>query len=545
MSIPQLIDNRFVVGKQIARGAYSIVFQGTDRRTNLPIAIKFEPTDTDGAQLDAENEALKITNGTVGVPRVYYFGREGPYNVLVTDQLGSGLVQLFNKCGRKFSMKTVCMIAVQMIKQIQAVHKKGLIHRYLRPDNFILGMPESQEAQRIHIIAFGLAKRYLNPATGRHVPYSEGTAFYGSAPYMSINAHLGREQSRRDDLESIGYILIYFLRNTLPWMDLKGSNKLLYERIGERMQATSVPDLCAGLPEEFCEYLRYIHHLKFEQEPDYDFLCTLFKNLLKAIGEEDDGVYDWNRRDEQVSVAGPLKAGPSTDKPLGGNETGIVGARGDDSASPSSGGVSRRSSLSSSLLNMEAAPQPVVEPPVEIRAATRPPITRGSSYDSLLDLPATGLPKSNSRHGVMEHVRTSPRRLSSPGRPSVPELPLRVPPPVGVESNITKPAGIADPASQNLQKDGKSLSARVWKKLRPNRIRTGNREEAVVTVARTKERVVARQRRRQSIASNETTDDESYEEPVRGTGSIVVDDDDSETAVIDICCFCLCFRARH
>ncbi|KAH7930180.1 kinase-like protein [Leucogyrophana mollusca] len=308
MSIPHIIDSRFVVGKQIARGVYSIVFQGTDRGTNLPVAIKFEPTDTDGAQLSAEYKALQITDGTVGVPRVCHFGREGPYNVLVTDQLGPGLVELFDKCGRRFSMKTVCMVAVQMVGThlIQAIHKKGLVHRYLRPHNFLLGMPESQEAQRIHIIAFGLAKRYLDPETGRHVPYNEGTAFYGSAAFMSINAHLGREQSRRDDLESIGYVLIYFLRNTLPWMDSKDSNKLFYERIGEQMQTTSVPDLCAGLPEEFCVYFRYIRHLEFEQDPDYDFLCTLFKNILKAIGEEDDGVYDWNRRDEQVSVCQAL-----------------------------------------------------------------------------------------------------------------------------------------------------------------------------------------------------------------------------------------------
>ncbi|KAH7912780.1 kinase-like domain-containing protein [Hygrophoropsis aurantiaca] len=251
MSIPGVINGQFVVGKQIARGAYSTIFQGTNLQTNQTVAIKFGLTNIDDAQLDREAKALKLTDGTIGVPRAYYFGREGPYNVLVTDQFGLGMGELFETCNRKLSIKSVCMIARLMIKRIQAVHEKGVLHRYIRPENFMFGKPESEEANVLHVIAFGLAKQYRDPETQHHIPYAEGFRFFGSAPFMSINAHLGRQQSRRDDLESIGYVLIYLLLGTLPWMERSSpdtSVRVLYGKVSEKMQTISISDLCDGFP---------------------------------------------------------------------------------------------------------------------------------------------------------------------------------------------------------------------------------------------------------------------------------------------------------
>jgi casein kinase 1 len=139
-----------------------------------------------------------------------------------------------------------------------------------------------------------MGKQYRDPKTEQHIPYREGKSLSGTARYMSINTHLGREQSRRDDLEALGHIFMYFLRGGLPWQGLKAAtNKQKYEKIGEKKQRTAIKDLCDGFPEEFNKYLSYVRNLGFEDTPDYDYLRDLFTQALKNTGEVEDGEYDW------------------------------------------------------------------------------------------------------------------------------------------------------------------------------------------------------------------------------------------------------------
>jgi casein kinase 1 len=139
-----------------------------------------------------------------------------------------------------------------------------------------------------------MAKHYRDPKTKVHIPYRERKSLSGTARYMSINTHLGREQSRRDDLESLGHVFMYFLRGGLPWQGLRAqTNKQKYEKIGEKKQSTLIEELCEGFPEEFGIYMNYVRKLGFEESPDYDFLRDLFAKVLKTLGEQDDGVYDW------------------------------------------------------------------------------------------------------------------------------------------------------------------------------------------------------------------------------------------------------------
>ncbi|KAJ3202763.1 casein kinase I [Entophlyctis luteolus] len=315
-----VVGMHYKVGKKIGEGSFGMVYEGVNVINNQPIAIKFEPRKTDVPQLRDEYRTFKILANSVGVPNVYYYGAEGLYNVLCSDLLGPSLEDMFDLCKRKFSLKTVCMTAKQMITRVQTVHERNLIYRDIKPENFLIGrLPRRSElaakagnnpdpygvvsnhspqnphaAAQIYIIDFGMAKLYRDPKTKQHIPYREKKSLSGTARYMSINTHLGREQSRRDDLESLGHVFMYFLRGSLPWQGLKAAtNKEKYEKIGQKKQNTGIKELCEGFPEEFALYMKYCRELKFEETPDYDYLRGLMNKVLARNGELDDGVFDW------------------------------------------------------------------------------------------------------------------------------------------------------------------------------------------------------------------------------------------------------------
>ena len=247
-----------------------------------------------------------------GIPNVYYFGQEGLHNILVIDLLGPSLEDLFDHCGRRFSIKTVVMVAKQMLSRVQTIHEKNLIYRDIKPDNFLIGRPNTKAQNVIHVVDFGMAKQYRDPKTKQHIPYRERKSLSGTARYMSINTHLGREQSRRDDLEALGHVFMYFLRGGLPWQGLKAAtNKQKYEKIGEKKQTTAIKDLCDGFPEEFNKYLSYVRNLGFEDTPDYDYLRDLFTKGLQNTGEVEDGEYDWMKLNNGKGWDVPQRASQS------------------------------------------------------------------------------------------------------------------------------------------------------------------------------------------------------------------------------------------
>ncbi|PCH38192.1 CK1/CK1/CK1-G protein kinase [Wolfiporia cocos MD-104 SS10] len=294
-STNSIVGSHYRVGKKIGEGSFGVIFEGTNLLNSQTVAIKFESKKAEAPQLRDECRSYRILAGCPGIPQIYHFGAEGLHNVLVIDLLGPSLEDLFDMCGRKFSIKTVCMAARQMLTRVQTIHEKNLIYRDIKPDNFLVGRPGTKAANVIHVVDFGMAKQYRDPKTKQHIPYRERKSLSGTARYMSINTHLGREQSRRDDLESLGHVFMYFLRGSLPWQGLKAAtNKQKYEKIGEKKQTTPIKELCEGFPEEFGIYLNYVRKLGFEETPDYDFLRELFAKVMKNNNDADDGVYDWN-----------------------------------------------------------------------------------------------------------------------------------------------------------------------------------------------------------------------------------------------------------
>jgi hypothetical protein len=146
----------------------------------------------------------------------------------------------------------------------------------------------------VHVIDFGLAKRYRDPKTHQHIPYREHKNLTGTARYAAINTHLGIEQSRRDDLESLGYVIVYFLRGCLPWQGLRAATKRQkYEKILERKMSSPVESLCRGFPAEFTAYLHYCRALRFDDKPDYGYIKKLFRELFVREGYTYDYQFDW------------------------------------------------------------------------------------------------------------------------------------------------------------------------------------------------------------------------------------------------------------
>lgn len=342
-----IIADRFSTRRKLGSGSFGDIYEAWDEESDHPVAIKFERRDSPHALLKFEYNVYRRLRNVVGIPYVWCYREdayqrciatrhaaayelsyssgaspaaeaemegdhhEPPvpvilYNAMVMELMGKSLEGLFRDFRKRFSLKTVLMLADQMLTRVEAFHESDFVHRDIKPENFMMGVREN--APVVYLIDFGLAKRYRHyPNTGKtgktlqdeelstHIPYTTNKRLTGTPRYASVNTHAGVEQSRRDDLESLGYVVMYFLRGNLPWQGVTADNKdEKYERIRDIKARTSIAELCRDFPTEFMLYFDYCRHLYFEDRPDYLYLRRLFRRLFRRCGYRWDYVYDWD-----------------------------------------------------------------------------------------------------------------------------------------------------------------------------------------------------------------------------------------------------------
>jgi serine/threonine protein kinase len=270
----KLIIDKYAILSNIGKGAFGDVFRASRISDNIDVAMKIEKKSFDSDKLLLEYEIYKKIHKSgfkCGTPKIYEFLQTMDYNILIMELLGNNLDDLFNRSNKVFSISTVLFLGINIIRLISELHKIGYVHRDIKPNNFLVGLKNNQ---KIYLTDFGLSKKYI--INGHHIDESFNHGMVGTARYSSINMHMGFEPSRRDDLESIGYMLIYFAKGNLPWQGLPKDKKNFFDRIFDVKLSTKLNSLCGNLPKCFISYIEYCRSLKFNETPNYDYLIELF-----------------------------------------------------------------------------------------------------------------------------------------------------------------------------------------------------------------------------------------------------------------------------
>ncbi|XP_017010005.2 casein kinase I [Drosophila takahashii] len=291
--LPQIVvAGKYRLISRIGKGSFGELYRAEGLKYGEKVAIKLEDAAVKYPLLYREARIYEVLRGGVGIPHVRHFGTEGVYNVMVMDLLGPTLEDLLNLCARSFTLKTTLMLADQILVRVELLHRKCFLHRDIKPDNFLMGL--GRYRTQVFMIDFGLAKKYYSLRAKMHIGYAEDRDLVGTARYASVRAHYA-EQGRRDDLESVGYLLLYFQRGRLPWQGIRAQSQAQkYEKIAECKANLSLQTLCSGLPIEFYLYLKYCRKLHFADNPDYVYLRQLFKVLFRNQLFLYDFLYDWD-----------------------------------------------------------------------------------------------------------------------------------------------------------------------------------------------------------------------------------------------------------
>lgn len=285
---------RYELLNKLGEGSFGEIFRAKDLKTGVDVAIKREECSTGHPQLHYENGVYRSIPPGTGFAKIYHYGDTESYRVLVMELLGKSLEALFDDCGRKFTLKTLTMLMIQLVDRLEYLHENDYVHRDIKPENFVVGSSD-MDNHVVYLIDLGLCKAFRDRRSKRHISDKSGKKLTGTPRYASIYTHEGKEQGRRDDLLSLGYMILYFHLGELPWQGKQAPTKeAKYKLIADCKRSTRLEDLCRGLPDGFKEYMQYCRNLAFQERPDYSMLKGIFQGILAEQGLEADWRFDWN-----------------------------------------------------------------------------------------------------------------------------------------------------------------------------------------------------------------------------------------------------------
>ncbi|CAD8054814.1 unnamed protein product [Paramecium sonneborni] len=300
------INNQFVTQKKISQGSFGIVMQGIDQKNGNQVAIKIErPENEHLNSLDKEVEILERIQNIKGVPQLYYYGWEDDYNVIVMELLQKDLSSIL-KQRKKFSLKSVFQLSIELVQILEEIHKQGVLHRDLKPENMML-----DDKNTVYLIDYGISKIYIRK-NGILNPFKDKVPFLGTSRYASIAAHKGYELGRKDDLESLFYVMLYCLKGNLPWQNLKHiADDQRTNKIGEIKENIEPKELFKDIPNEFIKIYDYLRKLTYASEPDYKTIIKLLQQGAKHANILLDNNYEWdtqlNNYDKNINRYGTLQ----------------------------------------------------------------------------------------------------------------------------------------------------------------------------------------------------------------------------------------------
>ena len=279
--------------EQISKGNYSLIYSGINIETNESVAIKLESRNIKEENQLLPNEIFYLykLRHSPGIVRIITTGRTKKYNILIEPLLGSTLYSLYLDHNKNFTLKDICLISIECITRLESVHNKGIIHCDIKPENFSIGL---KDKRIIYLIDFGLSKKYRSDRTKRHIQFNITKTMCGTARYASMNALSGLQLSRRDDLESLSYMILYFLLKKLPWQGITAKNlEKRYKKIYDKKAELEKWDKFKELPTQIQNFVKYCRSLGFSQDPDYKLMKSYFYDLMNINNFYDDKNFSW------------------------------------------------------------------------------------------------------------------------------------------------------------------------------------------------------------------------------------------------------------